>query len=102
MEKKIKAWLIFLVIFTLLLALFSVSMVYNNIRLSKKLVRTLDTLKAYKQLYYELKDDYQILEHKYNIAMRSALAGNREIVAKQRQLLKLQKVLQSKIQYYKV
>ena len=95
MEKStVSIWLKFLALFLLVFAILSTGLFFKS-RSAYKTIKTYqDSLKNYKQLYFELKKEYTLLENKYNLALRSALQGTKLIEQKQQQLIKLEKVLQ--------
>ncbi len=87
-------WLKFLALFLIIFALLSTGLFFNSRHAYLKIKSYRDSLESCKKLYTDLKNQYSVLESKYNLALRSALQGTKLIAQKQQQLIKLQKVLQ--------
>ena len=95
MEKSTaNIWLKFLALFLIVFAVLSTGLFFKSRYAYKQIKSYKDSLENCKKLYSDLKNEYALLESKYNLALRSALQGTRLIAEKQEQLINLQKVLQ--------
>ena len=94
MAKSVSAaWLWFLSLFIVIFSFLATGVYLNNQKTKLKLKHYQDSLKTYEQLYTNIKQDYVVLNNKYQLALRSALQGSKVISEKQQQLIKLQQVL---------
>ncbi len=94
MVKSISAaWLWFLGLFAGIFILLSTGLFFRNISAYKKLQKAQDSLSYYKKLYSDLKQQYNILQSKYEITLQSAIKGSKLVAQQQQQLIKLQRVI---------
>jgi chemotaxis protein MotB len=87
------AWLWFFGLFLIIFSFLATGLFIKHRKTSIRLSQYQDTLATYKELYTDLKQKYIVLNNKYEIAIRSAIQGNKLISEKQQQLIQMERVL---------